>query len=304
MNTSNQRIKFGSRSLVAMLALSISAAQLSIAQEVAESPTVTPTKVVPTQEAPAETPARLGMSAVQPESGPFVKVEGGFMVPYTTTIPGTEVKYQMVPVPGGSFTMGSPEDEEGRLEDEGPQFEVDVKPFWIGKYEVTWDEYQRFMDMDLVFKELARTKVRKKLEQFSVDAMTAPSELYDADFTYSAGDEHNQPAATVSQFAAKQYTKWLSVTSKDFYRLPYEAEWEYACRAGTKTAYSFGDDVDELEDHAWFVENSDEERHTIGEKKANAFGLFDMHGNVAEWVLDGYNEKGLHASESGPKVFG
>ena len=271
--------------LFAALALGIGAAHLSVAQDAA-----TP-----------ESKTRLGIAMEQPAEGPFVKVDGGFMVPYTATIPGTEIKYQMVPVPGGTFTMGSPDDEEGREECEGPQFEVVVEPFWMGKHEVTWGEYQRFMDMDFVFKELNRSKVRAKLEEFSVDAVTAPSELYDPDFTYSAGEESNQPAATVSQFAAKQYTKWLSVTSKDFYRLPYEAEWEYACRAGTKTAYSFGDDVDELENHAWFIDNSDEERHTIAEKKPNAFGLFDMHGNVAEWVLDAYNEKGYTHLKAGQK---
>ena len=272
--------------LFAALALFFGAAQPTVAQDAA---------------ATSESKTRLGVAAEQPAAGPFVKIDGGFMVPYTATIPGTEIKYQMVPVPGGTFTMGSPEDEEGREECEGPQFEVVVKPFWMGKHEVTWGEYQRYMDMDFVFKELNRSKVRAKLEEFSVDAVTAPSELYDPDFTYSAGEESDQPAATVSQFAAKQYTKWLSVTSKDFYRLPYEAEWEYACRAGTKTAYSFGDDVDELEDHAWFVENSDEERHTIAEKKPNAFGLFDMHGNVAEWVLDAYNEKGYTHLKAGQK---
>ena len=286
VNTVKQKLAICGLNLLAMLALCVGLSQVSIAQE-----------NVP----PANATARLGVSATQPESGPFVKIDGGFMVSYSAEIPATGVKFQMIPVPGGTFTMGSPDDEEGRLKDEGPQFEVVVKPFWIGKYEVSWEEYQRFMDMDDVFKELARTKVRAKLEKFSVDALTAPSALYDADFTFSAGEEYNQPAATISQFAAKQYTKWLSVTSKDFYRLPYEAEWEYACRAGAKTAYSFGDDVDELEDHAWFVENSDEERHAAGEKKPNAFGLFDMHGNVAEWVLDGYNEKGYTHLKAGQK---
>lgn len=284
MNIVIQKLISGVRCLSVVIALSVMLSQLSVAQEDA---------------AVAGSKTRVGIAKEKPANGPFVEVDGGFMVPYTATIPGTEVKYDMVPVPGGKFTMGSPEDEEGRLEDEGPQFEVVVKPFWIGKYEVTWDEYQRFMDMDIVFKELARSKVRARLKKFSVDAVSAPSELYDPDFTYSAGEEYNQPSATVSQFAAKQYTKWLSVTSKDFYRLPYEAEWEYACRAGTKTAYSFGDDVDDLEDHAWFVENSDEERHAIGEKKPNAFGLFDMHGNVAEWVLDGYNKKGYTHLKAG-----
>lgn len=242
---------------------------------------------------------RLGVVAEKPASGPSVKIDGGYMVPYSAQIPGTEVKFQMVPIPGGTFTMGSPEDEEGRNEDEGPQFQVKVKPFWAGKYEVTWDEYQRYMDMDTTFKKLAKKKTRAMLDSFSVDAVTAPSELYDPDFTYYAGEEYDQPAATMSQFAAKQYTKWLSMLSGDFYRLPYEAEWEYACRAGTKTAFNFGDDIDLLDDHGWYVGNSDDMRQKAGEKKPNAFGLFDMHGNVAEWVLDAYNEKGYSHLKAG-----
>jgi len=239
-----------------------------------------------------EAKPKLGVSSEQPAEGPFVKIDDGFMVPYKATIPGTNTTFEMIPVPGGTFTMGSPEDEEGRSQDEGPQFEVVVKPFWMGKYEVTWDEYKRFMDLDWVLKKLQQQKLRKKLKKFKVDTIGSPSVLYDADATYAAGDEYEQPAATMSQFGAKQYSKWLSLTSGQFYRLPYEAEWEYACRAGTKTAYSFGDHVDDLEGHTWFVENSDEERHAVGGKKPNAFGLFDMHGNVAEWVLDAYNENG------------
>jgi len=249
--------------------------------------------------ATADSKTRLGVTKEKPAKGPFVKIDEGFMVPYKATIPGTDTEFEMVPVPGGTFTMGSPENEEGRLEDEGPQFNVVVKPFWIGKYEVSWDEYFRYMAMDEIFKKLNRRKIRKTLDKFSVDAVSAPSELYRPDFTFAAGDDFEQPAATVSQFGAKQYTKWLSLTSSVFYRLPYEAEWEYACRAGTQTAYSFGDDVDDLEDHGWFVENADEERHTVGEKKPNAFGLFDMHGNVAEWVLDAYNEKGYTHLKAG-----
>ena len=165
-----------------------------------------------------EAKPKLGLTAEQPAAGPFVKIDDGFMVPYKATIPGTDTTFEMIPVPGGTFTMGSPEDEEGRLKDEGPQFEVVVKPFWMGKYEVTWDEYKRFMDLDWVLKKLQKQKLRKKLEKFGVDTIGSPSVLYKPDTTYDAGNEYEQPAATMSQFGAKQYSKWLSLTSGQFYR--------------------------------------------------------------------------------------
>lgn len=231
-----------------------------------------------------------GLAKEKPESGPFVEVDGGFMVPYTTQIPGTEVSFEMIPIPGGKFMMGSPEDEAGRNSNEGPQFEVELEPYWMGKYEVTWGEYKPFMRLDKVFKEFKRRKIRMVDDESRIDAITAPSALYDPSFTYDAGQEPDQPCATIAQFAAKQYTKYLSLLTGTYYRLPYEAEWEHACRGGTTTAYYFGDDPEQLGEHAWFEGNSKEYRYAVGQLKPNPFGLYDMYGNVNEWVLGQYVE--------------
>jgi formylglycine-generating enzyme required for sulfatase activity len=272
----------------------------------------------------AETTAAKGIAPEKPADGPAISVDGGYMVPYTETIPGTEVTFEMIPVPGGEFLMGSPEGENERAEDEGPQVRVKVEPFWIGKCEVTWDEYRAFMAMYDVFKKLqlvaansgetnasdGEAKNQQLIrahawsgnveEEWDVDAVTCATPLYDASFTYAAGEEPNQPAVTMTQFAARQYTKWLSGITGTEYRLPSEAEWEYAARAGSTTAYSFGDDSAELGDHGWFEENADFQTHPVGEKKPNAWGLFDMHGNVAEWTLDEYQEDAYAKLGEGP----
>ena len=195
----------------------------------------------------------------------------------------TAVEFDLVPIPAGKFTMGSPESEPERKPDEGPPHEVEVAPFWMGKCEVTWDEFHVFMQRKDLASRAADPKARAPQDAWA-DAVSRPTPPYvPMDFGYGI---HGYPAICMTQFAARQYTKWLSMKTGRFYRLPSEAEWEYACRAGTTTAYSFGDDRKQLGDYAWDFDNSDGKPHPVGTKKPNPWGLFDMHGNVAEWTLD------------------
>ncbi|RLS66555.1 MAG: formylglycine-generating enzyme family protein [Planctomycetota bacterium] len=215
-----------------------------------------------------------------------IQVAGGWMVPYAEKIPGTDVTFWMVPVPGGQFQMGSSADETDRTADEGPAFTVLVEPFWIGRYEVTWSEYKIYMAACDLFKAIESAKLRLVTPENEADAVTAPSNLYDPTTTFSNGEDPRQPAVTMTQFAARQYTQWLSGLTDRFYRLPLESEWEYACRADSTTPWHSGAHADSLESVAWFADTADETTHTVGEKEPNAWEIYDMHGNVAEWVLD------------------
>ena len=250
----------------------------SIANPVAADETDTPT---------------VGISTTKPAKGHYVKTEVGYMVPYTVKVPGTDVSFDMVPIPGGDFILGSPVTEAGRKADEGPQVHVKLEPFWMAKCEVRWVEYKVFMDLYGVFKEFQAKKIRPVTEDNLVDAVTVPTELYDPSHTYYYGEDPDQAAVTMTQIAAKHYTKWMTGITGEQYRLPTEAEWEYACRAGSDSAYCFGDDPKKLAEYAWFAGTTNEDgQRKVGLKKPNAWGLHDMHGNVAEWVLDGYEKEG------------
>ncbi|MGE0605820.1 MAG: formylglycine-generating enzyme family protein [Pirellulales bacterium] len=232
---------------------------------------------------PAEVP---GLVAERPATGPAIQTDLGFMVPYTVTIPGSKVTFDMVPIPGGTCRIGSPDGEPGRQPTESPTFEAQIEPFWMARCETSWAEYKLYMALFSPFKEFETRGIRKPADN-EADAITSPSRLYDPTFTFDKGDDPRLPAVSMSQYAAKQYTKWLSGLTTQFCRLPTEAEWEHACRAGTTTAYSFGDDPAELDEFGWCHANSGDEPHFVGLKKPNPWGLHDMHGNACEWVLDG-----------------
>jgi formylglycine-generating enzyme len=240
--------------------------------------------------------ATPGIATEKPADGPSVAIPGGFMVPYEQPLPGSEVTFTMIPVPAGKVTMlvNSEDSTKG-------SYEVIIEPYWIGKCEVSWAEYWRFMELDKAFARLqilrnARSADAAKIDSAlgsmkelsavisappnEVDAVTAPTALYEADATYESGEEPELPAVTMTPYAAKQYTKWLSrITGADF-RLPSEAEWQHAAAGGAEPT---GDD---FADQVWFDENSDYAAQPVGTKAPNSFGLHDMLGNVAEFVLD------------------
>ncbi len=214
------------------------------------------------------------------------------MQAYVESIPGTDASFRMLPIPGGRFRMGSPEGEADRKDDEGPVHEVEISPFWMEEHEVTWQEFHPFMHK-LDLERRKQTDEAPAPQDAWADAVSRPTPPY-VPMDFEMGVD-GFPAICMTQFAARHYTKWLSMKTGRFYRLPTEAEWEYACRAGTTGAFSFVDDPDLLGEHAWFFDNSDGRYQKIAQKKPNPWGLFDMHGNVCEWVLDAH-DAGFYAT--------
>lgn len=206
----------------------------------------------------------------------FAQVDSSQFKPYKQKIPESSHEYAFTPIKGGTFMMGSPATEKNRKADEGPQKQITLSPFWIGTFEVTHDQFGVF------FRD-------ENLSQGSkVDAVTRPTAQY-IDLSWNMGKDGGYPVNSMSVDAAMMFCRWLYDKTGIFYRLPTEAEWEYACRAGSKTTYFFGNDVTLLNQYAWTKTNSKGKYQKVGQKKPNAWGLYDMLGNVAEWTLDQYN---------------
>ena len=189
---------------------------------------------------------------------------------YKVTIPNTTVTYTMAPVPAGEFLMGSADNQ--------PQHKVRLGAFWMQTHEVTWDAYLMFMFADQA----------KELEHRDplVDALSRPTAPF-LEMSFGRGNS-GYPAISMTQHAANKFAQWLSAKTGEYYRLPTEAEWEYACRAGSTTSIPPG----QLDEYAWYAKNSavapftGGTYHKVGTKQANAWGLYDMLGNVMEWTLD------------------
>lgn len=195
-------------------------------------------------------------------------------------------RFEMLPIPAGTFTMGSPESEPKRKPDEGPRREVKIDAFWMAATELTWDLYQPYVQTPEPRHRDGSRRIPLP-DPAPVDAISTPTAPY-TDMSFEMGHS-GYPAISMTLHAASKYCQWVSAQTGHFYRLPTEAEWEYAARAGSVSAWCFGDDESKLVEYAWYWENSDGTLQPVGRKKPNAWGLHDMHGNVCEWVMDQYN---------------
>jgi len=203
----------------------------------------------------------LLVHSVMPSAAQTPAASGKKPEPFAQTIPGSAVKMEMISIAGGTVKIGNET--------------VKVKPFFLAKTETPWEVYDAF---------LASGEPSPPYDQteFPPDAVARPSKSY---ILPDLGWGHDgYPAINISFTSATMFCRWLAAESKKKYRLPTEAEWELACRAGAAGAWKI--DKPLLEKSAWYEENSDKTTHPVGKKLPNKFGLYDMLGNTGEWAVD------------------
>jgi formylglycine-generating enzyme required for sulfatase activity len=223
---------------------------------------------------------------------------------FTEQIPRTPVSFKMVAIPGGKFMMGSPDSEPFRKKEEGPAREVEISSFFMAEIEVSWDEYLAFYVQTAAEGRTTDTEGIRKASVKSTDAISGATPPYgQPDQGWGLG---KRPAISFSFHAAETYCKWLTSVTGKKYRLPTEAEWEYACRAGSKDPYFFpGDptkfqksglrarlsknDTAVINTYVIFKGNSPTKTQPPDRVKPNPFGLKNMTGNVAEFCSDWYS---------------
>ncbi len=223
---------------------------------------------------------------------------------FTETVPGTVASIRMIAVPGGEFLLGSPENEPLRKEDEGPQKKVKISPFFMGEYEVTWDQFWAFYTETMSEGRTPPSKIYANNSREDIDAVSGPTPPFGApDQGWGMGD---RPAITMTHYSAETFCQWLSLKTGRKYRLPTEAEWEYAARGGTSTPYFFEGNPKKFSNEGFlknifkpdttgihgftvYANNSGNRSQEPSKVKANPFGLKNMLGNVAEYCADRYS---------------
>ncbi len=190
----------------------------------------------------------------------------------------TAISFEMIQIPGATYKMGVSDSS-----DNAPAHLVQVDSLWVGKYEVTWEVFELFLAENKTQFDALKEATSKK-----IDAITRPSPPFE-DPSFGMGKK-GYPVISVSPYAALTFCKWLSTVTGRFYRLPTEAEWEYICKGGSADGDFFADHRATLDQYVWSYENSNYQYAKVGQKLPNAFGVYDMLGNVAEWTLDQYSK--------------
>jgi len=193
---------------------------------------------------------------------------------YSEKIPNSDLSIEMIFIQGGEYSMGN----------KNSNVNTQISSFWMSKYEITWEIYNLFMEFD----QSNKLEYIIDGDTIKVDGISKPTTPY-TDMTFGMGYE-GFPAVNMTHFAASKFSKWLSLITGNYYRLPTEAEWEYACRSGTSSDYYYGDDISLIDEYSWNKNNSDNSYQRVGQKIPNKWGLHDMLGNVSEWVADSYDD--------------